>query len=129
MSLSHSYRPLALEPLEACELLAATLAIGQNIERVGDYAADWKCIDAFKESRPWVPELYNTATHVTTQDTGGLLPVSVDGKGWPPLLRQTTNAQGQVLQELGTDLFAGDGEAPSSNLRQPLPGIAELLQP
>ena len=99
------HRPgLEVEPLEPRAL--PSLAIGMNIERVTDYSADWKFTDAFKESRPWVPQLYNTVTHAVTLDTGGLIPLSLDAQGWPTQLGQTTNAQGQVLQQvLATGMF------------------------
>jgi hypothetical protein len=100
------WRP-RLEQLEARQLLA-TMNIGMNIERVTDYSADWMFTDAFKESRPWLPAIYNTATGTQTPDTTGVMPLSLDANGWPTQLNQTTNAQGQVLQQrLGTLMFDG----------------------
>src|SRR6266849_4991658 len=97
------FRPM-VEQLEARELLAT--AIGMNIERVTDYSADWMFTDTFKASRPWLPSIYNTVTHSTTADIGGLLPVSLDGRGWPTRLNQTTNVQGQLLQQmLSTSMY------------------------
>jgi putative intracellular protease/amidase len=97
-------RLLALEHLETREVLSTT--IGMNIERVTDYSADWMFTDAFKASRPWIPQLYNTTTHAVTLDTTGQVPISLDSKGWPTQLGQTVNAQGQTLvQILGTAMY------------------------
>src|SRR6267378_2191949 len=90
---------LTLETLESRQLLS-TMTIGMNLERVTDYMAAWMFTDAFKASRPWIPAVYNTATRSLTQDTGHVLPLSLDAHGWPTRLNQTTNAQGQVLQQM-----------------------------
>jgi hypothetical protein len=77
-----------------------------NIERVTDYSAHWLFTDAFKASRPWLPSIYNSVTGTLTPDIGGLLPVTLDALGWPTQLSQTTNAQGELLQQiLGTTLY------------------------
>src|SRR2546423_1653823 len=46
---------LTLETLESRELLS-TMTIGMNLERVTDYMAAWMFTDAFKASRPWIPD-------------------------------------------------------------------------
>jgi hypothetical protein len=91
---------LELEALESRELLAAGLAIGMNLENVRDYMAAWMFTDVFKESRPWIPEIYNGTTHTVTLDTGHLIPLSLDANGWPTQLGQTINAQGQDLHQV-----------------------------
>jgi putative intracellular protease/amidase len=99
---------LAVECLEERSLLSANPAIGMNLERVADYMAAWMFTDAFKESRPWMREIYNTSTHTLTQDTSGVLPLHLDPHGWPTQLSQGVNAQGQVLQQvLDTVMFDG----------------------
>jgi hypothetical protein len=99
-------RRLLLEPLEAREVL--TTAIGMNLERVSDSMAAPMFTDAFKQSRNWGADVYNTTTHTLTVDTAHLLPVTLDAHGWPTALSSTTNAQGQVLQQrLETDMLTG----------------------
>src|SRR5205823_2588733 len=96
------FRPV-VERLEARELLAT--AVGMNIERVTDYSADWMFTDAFKASRPWLPNLFNTVTRSFAPDIDGLLPVTLDALGWPLQLNQTVNDQGQPLQQLLSTLM------------------------
>jgi hypothetical protein len=86
------------------------MAVGMNIERVTDWMAAWMFTDAFKESRPWIPEVYNTTTHSLTQDTTHIFSLNLDAHGWPLQLGQTINAQGQRLtQLLETEMFDGLG--------------------
>jgi putative intracellular protease/amidase len=85
-----------LEPRE----VPATMGIGMNLERVADYMAGWMFTDAFKSARPWVPSIHNLTTGEWTPDVNHLLSVDLDAKGWPTHLDQTTNAQGQVIQQV-----------------------------
>src|SRR5262245_43125906 len=85
--------PLELEHLEG-RTVPSTMSIGMNLERIQDFSAAWMFTDVFKSSRLWMSGLYNTATRTMSQDTTGLLPVSVDALGWPTRLNQTINAQG-----------------------------------
>jgi hypothetical protein len=97
---------LAVERLETRELLST--AIGMNLENVRDYMSAWMFTDGFKESRPWMPLVYNATTHTLTQDPGHIIPLSLDARGWPTRLGQSINAQGQSLQQiLQTVMFDG----------------------
>ena len=99
---------LQLERLEGRDLMSATLGIGMNVERVTDYMAAWMFTDSFKESRPWIPEVYNTTTHTLTPDVTHALPLQLDANGWPTQLSQGVNAQGQPLRQiLDTVMFDG----------------------
>jgi hypothetical protein len=107
--MSRRFRP-ALELLESRELLSG-MAIGMNLERVVDYNPDWMFTDAFQESRPWTSINYNTATRIMTQ--GGT--PHLDARGWPAFLEQSTNDQGQLVQQrLSTLLYTMmDGHYPA----------------
>jgi hypothetical protein len=113
-SLRQSAR-LQLERLESRELLSGNPAIGMNVERVADYMAAWMFTDAFKESRPFMPEVYNTVAHTLTPDLGHVLPLALDAQGWATQLSSGVNAQGQPLQQvLDTVMFDGlDGHYPA----------------
>jgi hypothetical protein len=100
-----------LETLETREVLSA--ALGMNIEQVADYSADWKFTDAFKESRPWIRQNYDTVTGATVPD----LTIPLDQRtGSPTLLRQFTDPRtGHLLvQQVTTLMFDGiDGHYPN----------------
>jgi hypothetical protein len=79
-----------------------------NLEHIRDWSPAWMFTDAFKESRPWMPMVYNAATGQVTPDLNHILPLSLDSRGWPTALAQGTNAQGQPLyQLLDTVMFDG----------------------
>jgi hypothetical protein len=87
---------------------APSMAVGQNIEPVVDFMAAWMFTDAFKQSRPWMTQSYNTVTHAITPGDGGT--INTDSNGWPTQLNQFTNAQGQLIQQqLATIML--DGQA------------------
>jgi hypothetical protein len=102
------YRRLGLEHLEQRDVPSANPAIGMNLEHIADWSPAWMFTDAFKASRPWMPEVYNAATGQVTPDVNHTLPLTLDSKGWPLALSQGTNAQGQHLyQLLDTVMFDG----------------------
>src|SRR5207244_289738 len=79
-------------------------------------------------SRPWIPEIYDTATHTLSQDTGHILPLDLDAQGWPTQLNRTTNDQGQLLvQLLQTAMFDGlNGHYPAGTYHAEWSGSGTL---
>lgn len=108
MSTPKSPRP-RLEQLEVRDVPA--MAMGMNLERVVDYNPDWMFTDAFLESRPWTSYQQNASTGIFNM--GGA--VHTDSRGFPTMLEQTTNAQGQTLdQQLSALMYGGmDGHYPA----------------
>ncbi|MCE9629569.1 MAG: hypothetical protein K8S94_02460 [Planctomycetia bacterium] len=103
-----------VEQLEARGMMAADahMAVGMNLENVVDWSPAWTFTDAFKASRPWIAQAFNTATWGTTWDDPSTPPLSLDADGNVTRLASWTNASGQVIQQrAGTLMFRGLGGA------------------
>jgi len=100
------------ERLEARSLMAADahMAVGMNLENVVDWSPAWTFTDAFKASRPWITQTFNTATWATTWDDPSTPPLALDAAGNVVRLATWTNAAGQTIQQrAGTLMFRGLG--------------------
>jgi len=84
------------------------MAIGMNLENVVDWSPAWTFTDAFKASRPWIAQAFNTATWATSWDPADAPPLSLDADGNVTSLATWTNADGQTMrQRAGTLMFRG----------------------
>ena len=101
-----------LERLEPRSLMAADvpMAVGMNLENVVDWSPAWTFTDAFKASRPWIAQAFNTATWGTSWDDPATPPLALDADGNVLRLATWTNSAGQTLQQrAGTLMFRGLG--------------------
>ena len=74
-------------------------SIGINLSPVTYWSSQWVFVDAFRQARPWLPQLVGSGTWNTGED------LATDSNGWPIL------APGQAA---GTLMFRGvDGHYPS----------------
>jgi hypothetical protein len=101
-----------MERLEPRSLLAADahMAVGMNLENIVDWSPAWTFTDAFKASRPWIAQAFNTATWGTSWDDPSTPPLALDADGNVTRLATWTNAAGQAVeQRAATLLFRGLG--------------------
>jgi Ca2+-binding RTX toxin-like protein len=74
---------LALAPALTTTLTTAArpMAVGMNLEAIVDWSPAWTFTDAFQASRPWINQVFNTATWGTSWDdpASPLLDVAPDG--------------------------------------------------
>ena len=102
----------SLERLEPRSLMAADvpMAVGMNLENVVDWSPAWTFTDAFKASRPWIAQAFNTATWGTSWDDPATPPLALDADGNVLRLASWTNAAGQTVQQrAGTLMFRALG--------------------
>lgn len=100
------------ERLESRSLTAADshMAIGMNLENVVDWSPAWTFTDAFKASRPWIDQAFNTATWGTSWDDPSTPPLALDADGNVLQLATWRNTAGQTVQQrAGTLMFRGLG--------------------
>jgi hypothetical protein len=96
---------------EACEprcLMAADtgqMAVGMNLENVVDWSPAWTFTDAFKASRPWISQTFNTQTWGTTWDAAAAPTLDLDADGNVRLLQTWTQNGVQIRQFAGTLIF------------------------
>lgn len=82
------------------------MQIGMNLENVVDWSPAWTFTDAFKASRGWIAQEFNTATWGLTWDVGDTNPIQVDANGNPTVLTTRVNASGQTIRQMaGTLMF------------------------
>jgi len=104
-------RTLSVERLEPRALMAADgghMRIGMNLESVVDWSPAWTFTDAFKASRGWIAQEFNTTTWETAWDVGATNPVSVDADGNPTRLTSRVNAAGQTIRQYAATLMFRD---------------------
>ena len=100
-----------IERLEPRALMAADgghMRIGMNLENVVDWSPAWTFTDAFKASRGWITQEFNTATWETTWDVGATNPIRVDANGNPTMLTTRVNAAGQTIRQIAATLMFRD---------------------
>ena len=86
------------------------MAIGMNLENVVDWSPAWTFKDAFKASRPWIDQAFNTTTWATSWDDPSTPPLALDADGNVLRLATWTNAAGHTVQQrAGTLMFRGLG--------------------
>lgn len=101
--------PERLEP-RSLMVADAHMAVGMNLENVVDWSPAWTFTDAFKASRPWIAQAFNTATWETSWDDASTPPLALDATGNVSRLTTWTNAVGQTVQQrAGTLMFRGIG--------------------
>ncbi len=110
------------EALEARALMAADgqhMRVGMNLESIVDWSPAWTFTDAFKASRGWIAQEFNTATYETTWDVGATNPVRVDANGNVVSLGSRVNASGQTIRQMAATLMFRDtgGAHPSGTYR------------
>jgi hypothetical protein len=82
-----------------------------NLESVVDWSPAWTFTDAFKASRGWIAQEFNTATWETAWDVGATNPVHVDAYGNPTRLTGRVNAAGQTIRQFAATLMFRDTRA------------------
>lgn len=84
---------------------ARSMAVGMNLESIVDWSPAWTFTDAFKASRPWINQVFNTSTWGTSWDapTAPLLDVAADGT--VRSLRRWTENGVEFRQQAATLLF------------------------
>ncbi|MFM8435470.1 MAG: Calx-beta domain-containing protein [Planctomycetia bacterium] len=101
-----------LEPRALCAVVAASdsghMRVGMNLESVVDWSPAWTFTDAFKASRGWIAQEFNTATWETVWDVGATNPVRVDANGNPTLLTSRVNAAGETIRQFAATLMFRD---------------------
>jgi hypothetical protein len=122
------------ENLEQRLLLSVTnptgtqeMTIGTNVEGVTDWMASWMFTDAFKHSRDWISNDYNTVTGQF--EWFGSQAVDTDDAGWVEQLATWNNADNQVMQQWVTTLMFHDlepGSYPSGTYRMEWDGNGTL---
>jgi len=111
-----------IERLEPRALMAADgghMRIGMNLESVVDWSPAWTFTDAFKASRGWIAQEFNTATWETAWDVGATNPIRVDANGNPALLATRVNGAGQTIRQMAATLMFRDtgGAHPAGTYR------------
>ncbi|MFM7291163.1 MAG: hypothetical protein ACKO6B_08025 [Planctomycetia bacterium] len=109
---SRSRELLSIECCERRQLMAADgrMAIGMNLENVVDWSPAWTFTDAFKASRPWISQAFNTVTWNTSWDPADAPLLALDANGNPTALSSWRNAAGETMQQhAGTLMFRGLG--------------------
>ncbi|MFT7643326.1 MAG: hypothetical protein ACI9G1_005091 [Pirellulaceae bacterium] len=101
------------------------LRIGMNLEDIVDWSPAWVFKDVFKSSRPWFSHSENTVTGEFSFSGGG--EVHLDENGWPTVLNEWTNDDGQQMEQwLGSTMFCC-GSAPAGIYRAEWDGVAEMI--
>jgi len=95
---------------EACErrlalAAAGRMAVGMNLENVVDWSPAWTFTDAFKASRPWISQAFDTATWSTSWDPADAPPLALDADGNVTALASWTNQAGQGMRQLAATLM------------------------
>jgi hypothetical protein len=99
------------EAMEARALMAADgqhMRMGMNLENIVDWSPAWTFTDAFKASRGWITQEFNTATYEMTWDVGTTNPVRVDANGNVVGLGSRFNASGQTIRQMAATLMFRD---------------------
>ncbi|MHC4879698.1 MAG: tandem-95 repeat protein [Planctomycetota bacterium] len=94
------------------------MTIGTNVEGVYDWMASWMFKDAFKHSREWISNDYNTVTGEF--EWFGSQTVDTDDAGWVEQLASWTNGANQEMQQWVTALMFHDlapGSYPAGTYR------------
>lgn len=122
---------LGFERLEPRALMAADgghMRIGMNLESVVDWSPAWTFTDAFKASRGWIAQEFNTATWETTWDVGATNPIQVDANGNPTLLTIRVNPAGQTIRQMAATLMFRDtgGAHPAGTYRAEWDGTGRV---
>lgn len=94
------------------------MTIGTNVEGVYDWMASWMFTDAFKHSRDWISNDYNTVTGEF--EWFGSQAVDTDDAGWVEQLASWTNGANQEMQQWVTTLMFHDlvpGSYPAGTYR------------
>ncbi len=81
------------------------MAVGMNLENVVDWSPAWTFTDAFKASRPWISQTFNTQTWGTTWDAAAAPTLDLDADGNVRLLQTWTQNGVQIRQFAGTLIF------------------------
>jgi hypothetical protein len=84
------------------------MRIGMNLESVVDWSPAWTFTDAFKASRGWIAQEFNTSTWETAWDVGATNPIRVDPNGNPTQLTTRVNAAGQTIRQMAATLMFRD---------------------
>ncbi|MFN5755680.1 MAG: hypothetical protein ACK48M_02640, partial [Planctomycetia bacterium] len=84
------------------------MRVGMNLEAIVDWSPAWTFTDAFKASRGWITQEFNTATYETTWDVGATNPVRVDANGNVVSLGSRVNASGQTIRQMAATLLFRD---------------------
>ena len=100
----------SIETCESRRMMADTghMTVGMNLENVVDWSPAWTFTDAFKASRPWISQAFNTATWGTSWDPQDAPLLNLDSDGNVAALATWTNAAGETLrQRAATLMFRG----------------------
>lgn len=81
------------------------MAVGMNLENVVDWSPAWTFTDAFKASRPWISQTFNTQTWGTTWDAAAAPTLNLDADGNVRSLQTWTQNGVQMRQFAGTLMF------------------------
>ena len=103
---------LGFEQCEPRHLLAVDtghMAVGMNLENVVDWSPAWTFTDAFKASRPWISQAFNTNTWGTSWDPADSPPLDLDADGNVRSLKTWTVDRVTMQQFAGTLMFRGLG--------------------
>ncbi len=124
---------LSAENPAGCEAAASVatheMTAGTNVEGVNDWMASWMFTDAFKHSRDWISNDYNTVTGEF--EWFGSQPVQTNDAGWVEQLATWENAAGQPMQQLVTTLMFHDlapGSYPAGTYRIEWDGNGTLAE-
>ena len=101
---------LSIETCESRHMMADAghMAVGMNLENVVDWSPAWTFTDAFKASRPWISQAFNTATWGTSWDPHDAPLLALDSDGNVTSLATWTNASSETLrQRAATLMFRG----------------------
>ena len=111
----------ALEPIGAVSIVHpvgpppnAKSPLGIHVDWINDWSGEWPFVDAFKTSRPWIPQCTDPPPTCDTfyWDTGEADLIDVDANGWVRSL--PTDGDGVVFRSVGTILFTAlDGHYPA----------------
>jgi hypothetical protein len=103
---------LGFERCEPRHLLVADtghMAVGMNLENVVDWSPAWTFTDAFKASRPWISQAFDTRTGATSWDAAAAPALDLDANGNVRSLQTWTQGGTTMRQFAGTLMFRGLG--------------------
>jgi hypothetical protein len=81
---------------------ASPMAVGINLEEVGDGDPSWPFVDVFKRVRPWLTYANDHYREVWDSGFGPLIPV--DTNGWPTQVPFAVNGTNQIVHTILTAL-------------------------
>ncbi|MFM8702460.1 MAG: Calx-beta domain-containing protein [Planctomycetia bacterium] len=86
------------------------MAIVRYLATGVDWSPAWPFTDAFKASRPWISQAFNTVTWNTSWDPADAPLLALDANGNPTARSSWQNAAGETMQQrAGTLMFRGLG--------------------